>query len=147
MSDNTVETVLTQLVDGQAQVANGLAQLADGLRQAAAGQAQLVHGQTSLQSNVKTLLTNALALDEGQMALSKSHRALRVDLMARMDRLEDKITDMRGDITVNFGATEQVRRANSNTREELRAVEDHVGTMLLQIRRIKSVISELDGDP
>jgi len=51
---------------------------------------------------------------------------MRVDLMARMDRLEDGLTAIRNDIAVNFGAADAVKRANDNTREEVRSLGEMV---------------------
>ena len=40
--------------------------------------------------------------------------ATRVDLMERMDRLQDSLTAVRDDIGVNMGAVDAMQRANDN---------------------------------
>jgi hypothetical protein len=75
--------------------------------------------------------------------LEASLTSLRVDLMARMDRLEDINTKIRDDIAVNFGTVDAVRRANDNTREELRALSEVVSLMHRQINRLQIEVAQL----
>jgi hypothetical protein len=77
--------------------------------------------------------------------LEDAQTSLRVDLMARMDRLEDMNTKIRDDIAVNFGATDAVRRAHDNTREELRSLSDVVSVMHRQISRLETDVEQLKG--
>ncbi len=77
--------------------------------------ARLEAGQTTLQQSVAALATRA-ELTQVRTELTQ----VRVDLMARMHRLEDGLTAIRNDIAVNFGAADAVKRANDNTREEVR---------------------------
>lgn len=78
------------------------------------------------------------------------HRAetakLRTDLMARMDRQQDVMTAIRDDIAVNFGTVEDAKRANDNTRAELRSLGDVVSAMQRQIHRLQSDVRTLKGD-
>jgi hypothetical protein len=66
----------------------------------------------------------------------------RVDLMARMDRLQDEISGIRDDFATNFGATDTVRR----TREETRSLFDLVMKMERQIQRLQSEVRTLRGE-
>ena len=70
--------------------------------------------------------------------------SLRVALVGRMDKLSDEITAIRGDIRVNFGASESVRKANDNTREELRALNDVVAQMNRQILHLGERLAGLE---
>jgi methyl-accepting chemotaxis protein len=71
---------------------------------------------------------------------------LRTELMARMDRLQDSITSIRDDIAVNYGSSEAARKANDNTREEVRTLHDLVGNMMRQIQRLQSDVRTLKGE-
>jgi hypothetical protein len=84
-------------------------------------------------------------LEDRQARLETGQTSLRVDLMARMDRLEDMNTRTRDDIAVNFGTADAVRRANDNTREELRALSDVVSLIHRQISRLQTEIEQLKG--
>jgi hypothetical protein len=77
--------------------------------------------------------------------LEASLTSLRVDLMACMDRLEDINTKIRDDIAVNFGTVDAVRRANDNTRQELRALSEVVSLMHRQINRLQIEVAQLKG--
>jgi uncharacterized coiled-coil DUF342 family protein len=79
--------------------------------------------------------------------LETGQEALRTDVMARIDRLQDAVTAIRADIAVNYGAADHVRRANDNTREEVRALADTVSAMERQIQRLQTQVRELKGDP
>ena len=70
---------------------------------------------------------------------------LRVDLVDRMDRLQDTMTRLRDDIAVNFGSTDAVRRANDNTRNELRALNDVVMAMVRKARSMEDRIQTLES--
>jgi hypothetical protein len=47
---------------------------------------------------------------------------LRVELMARMDRLQDTMSAVKDDIGVNMEATEAAQRVNDNSRQDLRSL-------------------------
>jgi uncharacterized coiled-coil DUF342 family protein len=79
--------------------------------------------------------------------LEASHAALRVDLMARMDRLEDGLTAIRTDIAVNFGAADAAKRANDNTREEVRSLSEMVSALVRKVRALETRVREITGDP
>jgi chromosome segregation ATPase len=96
-----------------------------------AGQAKLEAGQASLEGR--------------QAGLEAGQAKLRGDLMDRMDRLENNLTAIRDDIAVNHGTVDQVRRANDNTREELRSLGDVVMAMERQILRLKTDVEDLKG--
>ena len=67
--------------------------------------------------------------------------------VARLDRMQDGITDIRDDIAVNFGTAAAARRApNDNTRDEVRARHDLITTMQRQIQRLQTQVRELRGE-
>lgn len=78
--------------------------------------------------------------------LENGQTELRVDMMARMDRLQDSLTAVRDDIAVNFGTADHVRRANDHTREEVQALAATQSAMLKQIQRLQADIRELKGE-
>jgi hypothetical protein len=87
---------------------------------------------------MQAVLAALARLEAGQVQL-------RVDLMARLDRMQDTITAIRDDIAMNYGTAEHVRRANDNTRDELRALADTQMAMLRQIQRLRTDLDELKG--
>ena len=60
--------------------------------------------------------------------------SMRAELMGRMDRLQDAVTAQQSDIAVNFGASDAVRRATENTREEVRG---HYELLMILVRRVR----------
>jgi len=93
-----------------------------------------------------SILTALARLESRLVRLEDGQTALRVDVMARMDRLENKLTEIRDDIAVNFGATDTVKRANDNTREELRSLGETVSAMYRVVRRLDDRVRHLEGD-
>ena len=79
--------------------------------------------------------------------LESGQTQLRVDLMGRMDRLQDSLTSIRDDIGVNMGRADRAHVAADNTRTELRALGEIVTTMGRQIQRLQTAVRELRGDP
>lgn len=69
--------------------------------------------------------------------------SLRGDMMARMDRLQDSITAIRDDIAVNFGASDAAKRANDNTREEVRALGEVVTAMVRRVRNLEAQVRDM----
>ncbi len=100
-----------------------------------------------LQAGLTALRTDVTPLRTEMTALRTEMIALRTDLMERMDRLQNGMTLLRDDVSVNFGAVETVRRVNDNTREELRALGDVVSAMHRQIHRLQNDVRELRGEP
>ena len=78
--------------------------------------------------------------------LEAGQAQLRVDLMARIDRVQDTLTTVRDDITV-VGRADQAHRAADNVRDELRALNEVVTGVIRQVRRLQSDVRELRGEP
>jgi hypothetical protein len=66
--------------------------------------------------------------------------SVRTDLMARMDRLQNKMSAVSDDITVNYGAVEQTDRIARSASAETRALAQTVSAMQRQIRRIAAKV-------
>jgi len=56
--------------------------------------------------------------------------------MARIDRLQDKVTALQDDVTVLFGAVGHAERKEENTGEELRSLTTLVCAMKRQIQHL-----------
>ena len=108
---------------------------------------RLERGQAGLQQGQATVQQGLATLQRDQTAMQQNQTVLRMDLMARMDRLGDQITSIREDITVNMGAVDSVRTANEGTKAELRASGEMVFTMHCKMRRLQSQVEELSGKP
>jgi methyl-accepting chemotaxis protein len=98
------------------------------------GQAELRVGQTELRDGQAHLRTE----------LSDELGRIRADLMARMDRLQDAITAIRDDITVNFGRADHVQRNTDNARLELRALYEIVAGVRGELVTQNGVVSGME---
>jgi len=98
------------------------------------------------------------ALEAGQAsgaarldALTARPDALRGDLMARMDRLQDALMEQRKADVVNYGAPQQAARiaarTRDETREDVRSLTVQVDAMYRIIQRLQSEVRELRGEP
>ena len=67
--------------------------------------------------------------------------------MDRIDRVQDTVTGIRDDVAVNFGATDAVRRANDNTREELRGMGETIALLVRKLNRVEQDVRGLKGEP
>lgn len=86
-------------------------------------------------------------LDRMQQRQGTDLAAHRTDLMARLDRLQDSITAIRDDITVNMGAADNAKEAALSTRRELRGLSEMTSAMRRQIERLQTQMRELRGEP
>lgn len=80
-------------------------------------------------------------------AVESSQTSLRVDIMDRMDRLENALTGIRDDVVVNIGAADYIRTMHGNTREEVRLIGDHVARLFMQIKGIQARLRDISGEP
>lgn len=69
--------------------------------------------------------------------------AVRVEVMARLDRLQETVTAIRDDISVNYGRADKAEMVAQHAREEVRALSEIVSGMGRQIQRLQTVIEEL----
>lgn len=102
---------------------------------------------TRIDGRLGRLEERQATLEKGQAALEKGQTSLRVDLMARMDRLSDQVTLIKDDQTVTMGASDSVRRMGDATREEVRALSDMVYTTVRQLRQLREVVDGLLDKP
>ena len=66
----------------------------------------------------------------------------RSELMGRMDSLSDQIGGIRTDIAVNFAASETVRKANDNTRDEVRLLSETVSHIYRKLLTLEAKFYE-----
>jgi outer membrane murein-binding lipoprotein Lpp len=97
---------------------------------------------TSLDDRATSLAT---AFDDGMTALETSTRSPRVDLMARMDRLENGMNALHDTIAVTTGASDSVRRSIKNVRDELDNTNNTVFHLSSKIARIETDVRDLKG--
>ncbi|HVZ07076.1 hypothetical protein [Rhodopila sp.] len=80
-------------------------------------------------------------------ALSERMLIMRTELMSRMDRLQDSITMIRDDVTVNDKTADRALDMNEHTRAEVRSLGEVVTAMSYQIQRLQADVRALKGDP
>ena len=102
----------------------------------------LQKGQQDLQRGQQDLQRGQQDLQKGQQDLQKGQR----DIMARIDRLQDTVTSMRSDISVNFGAVQHAERRQDNLREEMNTLTNLVYGMERQIQHIQSELRGRAGE-
>jgi hypothetical protein len=99
-----------------------------------------------LESGLTDVGSRLTDVEAGLTGVQQSQTTLRVDVMARMDRLENKLTEMRDDMTVNIGGTWQTREALSSTRGDLHSLGEQVNIMWRQMKRLEQQVREITGE-
>jgi len=159
MTDETSRIILAALVRleaGQAELRAEMTDLRAGmasLREDVTAQVaaltarveRLEVGQAAIHHEMVT--RDDLALMRRDLATREDLTALRVAVIERIDRLQDQITAIRDDISVNIGAADTVRRANDNTRADLRTLNEQVNIMWRQIKTLEARVRDITGDP
>jgi hypothetical protein len=72
---------------------------------------------------------------------------MRADVMERIDRLQDAVTAIRDDISVDMGAVDMARMVNDNTREDVKQMREQLSVMWKQLKKAEADIRELKGGP
>ncbi len=97
-----------------------------------------------LGSQITTLTDQLGARLERSEAVQGQTRAALVEHTGWM---QGTMTEMRHDVAVNIGATDQIRRACDGTREELSTVNETISVLVKRIRLLEADVRRLKGDP
>ncbi len=102
---------------------------------------------TRLEAGQASVELRLASLQTGQSSLHNDLTSLRVDLMQRMDRLQNASAAIRDDVGVNMARTERAHDAVANTRDELRSLGQEVAAAFRKIRQLEDRVREITGDP
>jgi cellobiose-specific phosphotransferase system component IIB len=67
--------------------------------------------------------------------------------MERLDRMQDALTEIRDDITVNITRAERAHDAADTTRADARLLGEQVSAMYRQLKRLEARVRDMKGDP
>jgi chromosome segregation ATPase len=112
--------------------------------------AQVEAGQTAALAHVEAghaSLRRDMATREDLTRMREELTRTRVDIMDRIDRLQNTVSAIRDDIAVNMGAADAAQRVNDNTREDLRSLREQVSVMWRQLKAVEARVREITGDP
>jgi len=122
MSGDRVLAALMRLEDGVSRVQGEQVKLREEL-------GGLKEGQSGLQGELSRL--------------KDDQTKLRVDLMERIDRLENRLTTIQDDIGVNMGGVTTVFERQAATRKEVDSTGLLVAGMMRQILRLQTDVQDL----
>jgi chromosome segregation ATPase len=115
---------------------------------------QLREDQTGMRADITLMRGDITQLREDQTGMRADITQMRADitqmrsvLMDRIDRLQDRITEVRDDIGVAMGSADAMQRANDNTRELVRLQGEQMSIMFRQIKRLEDKVRTITGDP
>jgi chromosome segregation ATPase len=137
MSEDRILAALNRLEAGQSLLSAGQADMSGRLE-------RLEAGQQSMSGHLERLETGQQSLRADFFEeLGKTRAAI----MDKVETLQDAITAIHDDIAVNFGAVDQMRLVNNNTRDEMRGLTDTVARMMTLILRLQTEVAELKKKP
>jgi exonuclease VII small subunit len=110
------------------------------------GQAKLEAGQAKLESGLAGLTRVQAELGRAQAGLAERLDRTRIELMARMDRLQDALTLQQDETIVNLGAAERAERIATAAQDVVRSLSEQVTVMVRQIHRLQADVRELKGE-
>ncbi len=96
---------------------------------------------------MQAILATLERLEAGQATLSAGQAQLRVDLMARMDRMQDSLTGIPDDIAVAMGAANNAREKNARIQSDIDYLSEQAVIKERQIQRLQTAVRELKGEP
>ncbi len=107
---------------------------------------RLESGQPDLQRDMASLKTDLAAfkasVDGRFQHVADQMTDFRV-VVSRFERVEDRLTSMATDITVNMGAVDHAIRRQDNDRDELRSLTKLTNLVMSQVRHLQSNVEEL----
>lgn len=120
-----------------------------------AGLAETLQNQRDIASQTAQIIKNqTLLADDLVRRISPLVDKLRVDVMERANRHEDKLSAIRDDIAVNFGTADHALRVNNTTRDDVGELFKIISNMRRQIQRLRTEVDDLkeqartvDGKP
>jgi len=83
-------------------------------------------------------------LETGQVELRGEMTAMRVDVMLRLDRHENRLSDIRDDIAVSMARADQAALVAVNTREEARLLGQQVALLQRQVNKLQTRLDQLE---
>jgi len=98
----------------------------------------------TMKADILTMKADIVTMKKDIGNLGSELLSVRVDLMARMDRLQDKMSSFADDVTVNYGAVSHTDRIAKSASEETRLLSETVNAMQRQIRRIAAKVFGTD---
>jgi hypothetical protein len=78
--------------------------------------------------------------------MSEHETQIRLDLMERMDRIQNDVRLLRDDITVNYAAGERSERLARGASEEVRLMAEQLSGMRRQIHNLQVEVRALRGN-
>jgi chromosome segregation ATPase len=106
---------------------------------------RLLSGMKALQTDVAGIKSEVSALF-ASAALSVDVSTLRTDLMARIDRLQDALTQQRVSDVVTYAAAERAETIAKATRSEADSLGDQMAALTRMVRRLETRMDQLEGD-
>jgi chromosome segregation ATPase len=121
----------------------GIAGLRDEIR---AELADLRSEIAGLSARVAALEQRVGALEERLGGLDTSSTALRVDVMDRMDRLQNSLGAIQEDITVNHAAADRAMRLARGYRDQMNDIENQLASITRLVHTLQVQVRTLRGD-
>ncbi len=143
MAEPSIQDVLTAV----AAVAGEVGKLRADVTQMQGDMKQMQGDMKQMQSDIKQLQGDMKQM-QGEMKQFRGELTqLRVDVMDRIDRLQDALTLQKDDLVVNYSAADRAEKIARAAQEETRALGDIVTPMIRQIRRLQEDVRHLRGEP
>ena len=109
--------------------------------------AQLLDGQRRLEEGLTKVEERQERFEERLTRLEEGQTRLRVDLMGRMDRFENRLTTFQDDISVNMAGVNTVFNRLAASRQEGDATFAALQTVIQQVFRLRNELEELKKRP
>jgi hypothetical protein len=102
--------------------------------------------RTELRDEIGLVRTDLTAeIGRVRTELREEITSVRVTLMDRMDRLQDAMTVMQGDINASFTTSERVERVGRSAADETRALADVVTVLHKQFRLLSARVEAIEN--
>jgi len=77
--------------------------------------------------------------------LESAHVSVRTEVMARLDRFQATLDEVKHDVAASFHANERIERIARNSNEETRALADQVTALQRQVMHLNGRVTTLES--
>jgi archaellum component FlaC len=109
--------------------------------------ARLEAGQAGIGDRLGRIEHRFERFDDSLERIETGLKTFRVDAMSRMDRLENRLTEIRDDVGVAMGSAESIRRVHDDTREDPRGMHETLTVLYRKVNRLETEVRGIKGDP
>jgi DNA repair ATPase RecN len=146
MSSDELASILSAIAEVRAETKAGLAGIAQRLEGIEARLDAVERRLDAVERRLDAVERRLDAVETRQQRQGEWQTQIRVDLMERMDRIQNDVRLLRDDISVGLAASERSERIAHGASAEVRLMAEQLSVMRRQIHNLQTEVRALRGE-